>query len=441
MDRFKNRQEAGQLLAEKLVSYKSLSPLILAIPRGGVPVAFEVAQKLDAEMDLLMVKKIGAPGNPELAIGAVSEDGKPWFNNKVIRVIGLDPRDLKEIAKNKSLEVQAQVRKLRGESPAIPMKDRNVIVVDDGIATGATLLAAINILKERHARKIIVAAPVAPLSTLQEIEKVVDEVVCLRTPFPFIAVGDWYSEFRQVEDQKVLEFVEKSSRPSVLAEKEITIRDEDVHLKGDLQLVKNMKGIVIFAHGSGSSRKSPRNRFVAQELNKIGFSTLLSDLLSEDEANNRNNVFNIELLIQRLLKATDEVIQYLPDEDTPIAYFGASTGAAAALGAAAESARSIFAVVSRGGRPDLAGSYLDEVAAPSLLIVGGEDSPVISLNERAAKKLKNSKLVIVPGATHLFEEAGALDEVVEYASEWFLRHVPGQRRGKPIKETTIHRGI
>jgi putative phosphoribosyl transferase len=209
MMRFQNRKEAGKLLAERLVTYQNEKPLILAIPRGGVPVAKEVADNLKADLDILVVKKIGAPGNPEVAIGAVSEDGRPWFNSRVVSLIGMKMTELKAAAEEKELEVKAQLKKLRGSRKAIPIEGRNVIVIDDGIATGATLLAAIHLLKAQNPKKIIVAAPVAPASTLEEIERVADQVICLECPFPFFSVGDWYHDFKQVPDEEVLSILNR----------------------------------------------------------------------------------------------------------------------------------------------------------------------------------------------------------------------------------------
>ena len=186
-------------------------------------------------------------------------------------------------------------------------------------------------------------------------------------------------------------------------------------------------GLVIFAHGSGSGRLSPRNGRVAQSLRDAGFATLLLDLLTIAEERDRANVFDIALLARRLVQATrwaaeDEALARLP-----IGYFGASTGAAAALIAAAERPHLAAAVVSRGGRPDLAASALPRVRAPTLLVVGGADTQVIELNRSALALLRSEKkLAIVPGATHLFEEPGALDEVANLAIDWFLRHLAPQ---------------
>ena len=194
-------------------------------------------------------------------------------------------------------------------------------------------------------------------------------------------------------------------------------------LDGNLDLPAGASGLVLFAHGSGSSRLSPRNVYVAQHLRTEGLGTLLFDLLTEAEAADRANVFNIDLLTQRLLLASD----WLRAQDLPgplrLGYFGASTGAAAALQAAALRPGEVGAVVSRGGRPDLAESYLDRVTAPTLLIVGGSDPLVLQLNEAAYALLQTEKeLVVVPGARHLFEEPGALEQVSALASAWFVRH-------------------
>lgn len=185
------------------------------------------------------------------------------------------------------------------------------------------------------------------------------------------------------------------------------------------------RGLILFAHGSGSSRFSPRNSYVAHALRDAGFATLLFDLLRGDEERNRANVFDIDLLAERLLAATKWTHTGETTKNLPIGYFGASTGAAAALVAATLPASDVCAIVSRGGRPDLAGSALSRVAAPTLLIVGGADTEVIALNRTALRALRCEKSIeIVPGATHLFEEPGTLDAVIGLARDWYLRHLP-----------------
>jgi putative phosphoribosyl transferase len=215
---------------------------------------------------------------------------------------------------------------------------------------------------------------------------------------------------------------------SQIEEHSVRVTAGSVILDGDLRLPQQAMGVVLFAHGSGSSRHSSRNRHVARLLNESRLATLLIDLLTEDEEQvdlrTARLRFNIGLLAERLVGATDWLAQEESTRYLPIGYFGASTGAAAALVAAAERPEKARSVVSRGGRPDLAGSALERVKAPTLLIVGGNDLPVIELNERAYAQLSAEKrLVIVPGATHLFEEPGALDQVARLATQWFLRHL------------------
>lgn len=195
-------------------------------------------------------------------------------------------------------------------------------------------------------------------------------------------------------------------------------------LPGILTVPQDARSIVLFAHGSGSSRLSPRNRYVAEVLHGGRLATLLFDLLDEQEADDRRNVFDIELLAERLGEATEWAARREETRDLPLGYFGASTGAAAALVAAAKCPERVGAVVSRGGRPDLAQGYLERVEAPTLLIVGGCDEQVIELNRSAMELLRCEKyLDIIPGATHLFPEPGALEQVAAYASEWFERHL------------------
>jgi putative phosphoribosyl transferase len=209
----------------------------------------------------------------------------------------------------------------------------------------------------------------------------------------------------------------------------VRIRAGAVALDGDLVVPAGARGLVLFAHGSGSSRQSPRNRRVARQLQDAGFGTLLFDLLTPDEER-RDAItaelrFNIALLAERLARATDWVASQPELCELPVGYFGASTGGAAALVAAALRPRSVHAVVSRGGRPDLAGPYLPRVKAPTLLVVGGYDTPVIAMNRTALAQLQlgAKQLVIVPGAGHLFEEPGTLDRVAELARAWFVRYL------------------
>ncbi len=223
--------------------------------------------------------------------------------------------------------------------------------------------------------------------------------------------------------------------------REVRIPIDGASLEGTIERGAGATGLVVFAHGAGSSRFSPRNRFVAGELRAAGVATLLFDLLTEEEEADRANVFDIELLADRLVRVTEWVRRDREWAEQPIGYFGASTGAAAALVAAARLGDAIAAVVSRGGRPDLAGPALREVTAPTLLIVGGADDVVLELNREAYEELTEEKeLVVVPGATHLFEEPGALERVAALAADWFVRHFHRHRAIGDQAPIPSHRG-
>jgi dienelactone hydrolase len=218
----------------------------------------------------------------------------------------------------------------------------------------------------------------------------------------------------------------------------VLVSTDSIKLHGDLTIPKSAKGIVLFAHGSGSSRHSPRNMYVAQVLQKADLATLLIDLLTEDEEKVDDYTahlrFDIQLLAKRLSGATSWIMKYPVTKNFKIGYFGASTGAAAALVASTDYPDTIDAIVSRGGRPDLAGTTLPHVKAPTLLIVGGNDGPVIEMNEKALNLITaEKKLVIVPGATHLFEEPGTLEQAAQLAADWFVSHLTKLKNQRETK--------
>jgi dienelactone hydrolase len=239
-----------------------------------------------------------------------------------------------------------------------------------------------------------------------------------------------YGSITTDDGEEPMATINTSHRQEHTGYRESAARIGDIPLEGILVLPTAAKGIVLFAHGSGSSRFSPRNNMVAGGLQEAGIGTLLFDLLTEAEATNRANVFDVPLLAERLLAAAAWLDENDGTRAMPVGYFGASTGAAAALIAASRSSRPIAAVVSRGGRPDLAQAVLDQVKSPTLLIVGGYDSEVLALNRAAFEQLQCEKaLEVVPGATHLFEEPGALEKVTRLAAQWFARHLGSAAEG------------
>jgi putative phosphoribosyl transferase len=436
---FMDRREAGRRLAEVLEPFREEEPVVIALPRGGVPVGFEVATALAAPFDILLVRKLGAPFNPEYGIGAIAEGGVRFVRSEEVELIGISDEELEAVVDRESAELERRQQLYRGSDEPIPVESRTVILVDDGIATGGTAVAAGQALKARGAARVILAVPVAPPGTEDRLAGNFDEIVCLEEPHGFWGIGQFYVDFGQVGDEEVIELLRAAREPEELpagadpsgpeglppAERAIEIElAPGLQLAGDLRLPEPVAGLVIFAHGSGSSRLSPRNRQVAEALNEAGFATLLFDLLTTEEEFDRAKVFDIALLAERLLAVTAWIRDQADLGDLSIGYFGASTGAAAALRAAARLGDEIDAVVSRGGRPDLAAESLEEVSSPTLLIVGGADWQVLELNEQAAKLLRcEHEVAVVPGATHLFEEPGALERVSELAADWFSRHL------------------
>ena len=418
-----NRKQAGELLAAKLLKYKNKNTVVLALPRGGVPIAVEIAKKLRAPVAVLIVRKIGAPFNSELAVGAVCENDEPTLNTITLAQIGLEPDDISKIITAEKKEVQRQIKLFRNGKALTDLTNKLVILADDGLATGATIKAAIKYLHNKGVEQIVVAVPVAPASSARIIRPKTKELVTLIELEDLYSVAQWYLDFKQVSDQEVMTLLKQTDFNIESVEIKISDGFLNKKLKGELTVFPNMKAVIIFTHGSGSSRKSTRNLQVASVLNAAGFGTLLFDLLTEKEGKERKNVFDIKLLSKRLIKVTKWLRELPTLENVTVGYFGASTGAAATLQAAAElsEAESIYSIVNRGGRPDLAAAALKLVQVPTLFLVGSEDHEIIELNRNAQKQLVNSKLSIIPRATHLFEEPGTLDEVAKQATDWFDR--------------------
>jgi putative phosphoribosyl transferase len=449
---FRDRTDAGRRLASHLGRYRRASPIVLGLPRGGIPVAYEIARALDAPLDVCVVRKLGAPLQPELGLGAVGENGTIYVDRDSMRRLGVSEDELAGSIAAKRQAVDEQVKRFRSGAPALDVRGKTVIVVDDGVATGGSARAALQSLRARGAGTIVLAVPVGASETLDELACIADEIVCLHPEDTFYAVSPWYESFAPTSDGEVVDLLARaraerersqsehrtrrpgeSERVRVAIEKNVRIPLGDGWLNGRLGVPANARAFVLFAHGSGSSRHSPRNEYVAAILHQAGLATLLFDLLTEEEGEFDSKTgqlrFDIPLLASRLVVATDWVHSEPATRPFDIGYFGASTGAAAALVAAAQRPDIVHAIVSRGGRPDLAEAALDQVQAPTLLLVGGLDADVMTLNRETLYFLGCEKLLeIVPDATHLFEEPGTLDHVARSAVRWFLEHLAAPAR-------------
>lgn len=432
MPRFRDRIEAGRQLAERLAHLRSQDVVVLGLPRGGVPVAFEVAQSLQAPLDVIVVRKLGLPFQPEVAMGAIGEGGFRSVDRDLVTRAGVTADEWQTVEHRERQELQERIARYRRGRERVDLHGRVALIVDDGVATGSTARVASEIARHLGAARVVLAVPVAPMETVRSMTDV-DEVACLATPRPFGSVGQYYDDFSATRDEEVIALLDESRRRLLGvgripeggdSDLEVEIPVDGTALQGHLHLPGPPTGVVVFAHGSGSSRHSPRNQFVAEVLHRNGLGTLLLDLLTPAEENDRACVFDIELLAARLVVAT-RWLRARPDASAArVGYFGASTGAAAALAAAAEIGPGIAAIVSRGGRPDLAWGRLTDVTAPTLLIVGSRDPTVLDLNRKAQARLTcSNSLTVVKGATHLFQEPGALAEVARLAKDWFVEHL------------------
>ena len=444
---FSDRRDAGRQLAERLARYRNDEVVVLALPRGGVPVAYEVARALGAPLDVVVARKVGAPGRPELGVGAVAPGGVV-LNDEAADALGLTDDDLAPVVAREREEVERRLARYRGGGTP-DVAGKTVVLVDDGLATGVTARAAVRAVRQLGPARVVLAVPVCARETAGRLADEADAVVCVAAPGQFRSVGQWYDDFRQTSDEEVLRLLEAAgagpARPSA-----VRVDAGDVVLEGDLEVPEGAVGVVLFTHGSGSSRHSRRNRAVARRLREAGLATLLFDLLTpeEEEADRRARHlrFDVPMLAARVAGAARWLGGHETTRTLPVGVFGASTGGGAALVAAADAPQAVRAVVSRGGRPDLAGDALARVEAPTLLVVGGRDLPTLETNREAMDRmdLADVRLEVVPGAGHLFEEPGALERVAGLAARHFRQHLGGDGRAlaepaEPPDEAEVYR--
>ncbi len=429
---YANRSEAGRRLVGSLEHLRGSDVVVLGLPRGGVPVAYEVAEALDAPLDVIVVRKLGVPFQPELAMGAVGEDGVLVLNPEVVRMAHVSSEEMTSVQRREQRVVEERADRFRAGRPRATLEGRTALIVDDGIATGATARAACHVAKAMGAHRVVLAVPVGPPEVGARFRDEGIEVVCPEQPVVFYAVGQFYRDFSQTTDEEVTallrrraeQLADAPAHPASALDEDVEITAAGVTLPGRLTVPPDARGVVLFAHGSGSSRHSPRNRYVAEVLQHAGIGTLLFDLLTTAEEHDRRLVFDVTLLATRLAGATAWLRRHPAASGLSLGYFGASTGAAAALWAAADPRQDVAAVVSRGGRPDLAIPQLHHVRAATLLIVGGRDTMVLDLNREAQRHLRcKNDLAVVPGATHLFEEPGTLARAAALARDWFSDHL------------------
>ena len=307
---FLDRADAGRRLASLLAGLPTIErgpgSVVVGLPRGGIPVAYEIARALGAPLDVILVRKVGLPAQPELAMGAIGEDGVRVVNQDVVRAERISERQFAEVEELERAELIRRAERYRADHPRVPLTGKTAIVVDDGIATGSTARAACQVARAHGAARVVLAVPLAPQASLDALASVVDEVVCAEVPEPFLAIGQWYLDFAQTADAEVVDLLRRADKgqadkgpgadDGTSAERDVIVLAGTVPLPGRLTVPARVRGMVVFAHGTGSGRGSPRNMFVAGTLHVVGLGSLLFDLLTPDEEADRANVFDIGLL-------------------------------------------------------------------------------------------------------------------------------------------------
>jgi putative phosphoribosyl transferase len=439
---FLDRRDAGRRLAEQLTALACEHPVVIALAPGGVPVGFEVAQRLRAPLDLLAVSKLGAPGRSEFEVGAIAEDGAVALDPHARRV-GMTEDVFDATFARELPELRRTAARYRGGRRPVDVRRRTTIVVDDGVDTGWAELAAVRTLRARGAARIVVAAPVGANEWLATLGREADEVVCRTRTREHLQARRFYEDFSPVSDAEVQALLEVAAAartptpgqmppPEHIAPVDRPIAHQlqldigGVTLAGELARPKATRGLVIVADGDGLSRLSLRNRNITEPLHQAVFATLVIDLLSAEEQRRRRQAeLEVPMLARRLREVTRWAVAESGMRELPIGYFGASTGAAVALHTAAAADDAVHVVVSLDGRPDLAADCLAHVTAATLLLVGGRDPEARERTRHAADLLRcPHRVMVVGGAGRLFSEPGTLETAGRLAAEWFEEHLP-----------------
>jgi putative phosphoribosyl transferase len=415
---FEDRREAGRRLASLLGFLEPEDPVVLALPRGGVPVAVEVAAALGAALDVLPVRKLGAPGRPEFAIGAIAEDGTAVLDAVTAERIGVTEQDVDRVLRAEVAELRRRIAHFRRGRPPVDVRGRTVVIVDDGLATGLTDLAAVRAARRRGAERIIVAAPVASREAVVLLRPEADEVICHTVPRELLGVGRWYRDFSPVPDREVLRLLAEARRGSAPGggaperrSVEIAV-GEGVLLPAELSAASEAWGFVLLAGLGGEAPAAGSRPPLASLLNAAGLATLSLELTTTDERDGRRGA-DVEVLAGRLVAATRWVAREPEARGLPIGYAAGPGAAAATLAAAAVLGEEVRAVVSTDGRPDLARGALDRVTAPTLLMVEGAGD-ALEAARRASVRLRGPHRI----------SRGDGDEAGRLAVDWLGRHLP-----------------
>ena len=466
---FRDRADAGRVLARSLRRYREVPDVIvLGLARGGVPVAREVADDLHAPIGVVVARKVGVPGIEEVALGAIGEGSHRVIADSVAWYLGVPSRIVDRLAAREHAELERSVRMYRAGRASLGLHGRTVIVVDDGLATGATLRAAIRSVRDKLPARIVAAVPVASRASAEEVRAEVDELIAVVTPPRFNTVSTAYENYSPVTEDDVLTLLGQAGRRispvvrdirdrmgvvltrttsrSADLERTIGIPAFDATVVGDLGVPRlaspsgragrtdQVRGLVILANGGESSRTSYIDRYLAGRLRLSGYATLRLDLLTRDERRMHTASGSPRLGVERIATRLACACEWVEREGVPGAHrtilLGASTAAAAALVTAARRPGRVFAVAARGGRVDLASDALSQVRTPVLLIVGADDPDSLRTNGDAVEHLQRGAILIrIPRAGQSFEEPGTVGVVAEHTVSWLDRLEARQHDG------------
>lgn len=449
---FADRADAGRRLAERVRPFTVADPIVLALPRGGVAVGAELARALHLPLDVLLVRKIGLPGQPELGVGALAEDGHVTFDDETLARLGVSRERLTATVEAERRELHRRRQEYRRDRDAPPLAERDVLVVDDGLATGASALAALRMVRRHHPARLVLAVPVGSTSAADRLRTETDHVVLLSAPENFQAVGEWYRDFAQLSDADVTGLLTELEKPPARSEQEraVRIKADDVHLDGDLVVPPYARGCVVAAFERG--RRQARPQHLVAKLTDRGYATLALDLVNlyesyeapttaspgvgvtgdcdTDTGGGRHGMAvavnpAVEHLAYRLQVAVRWLRRSITPARNPVGVLGMGTSSAPVLLAAARAPTDIAAVVVAGGRMDHAESALADVHAPTLALVEGTDSVVYELAAWATRRIgAHHDLRRIPGAEVLLAEPGqAEQEIAAVAGDWFERHL------------------
>ncbi|QUX31061.1 phosphoribosyltransferase [Nocardiopsis akebiae] len=437
---FADRSEAGRRLAERVRPFAVDEPLVLALPRGGVPVGAELALRLGADFDVLMVRKIGLPGHPETGVGAVAEDGRVLYDDRALARLHVPRQALSDTVAAERDELDRRRRVYRGERPPPRIAGRDCVVVDDGVATGGTARAALRMVRQAGPARLVLAVPVASPEAVALLREEADALVVLSAPDNFRAVGEWYRDFGQLSDDHVTAILAENAhtRPRSGRTRHVRVPVGAVHLDGDLTVPAETRGAVVMAAGEG--RADERWRSVASVLGQAGYATLLMDLRTErerssgssgtapDNAPDAASGVGADELGERLGAAAAWLRRTEGTADEPLGLLASGDAAASALVAAARHPRDVAAVVAHGGRIDVAEASLPDVRASVLVLLEGDDSFLRELGEWTRARIGGSTdLRVVSGAERLLRDSREWRRVAAEALDWFDRYLDAGR--------------